>query len=163
NSPVTTSAGRFLDAVSALLGLCSERTYEGEPAMKLESFATGGEVVEIDLPLLEQGDIPVLDQSRILRELIDLTDNVPPEDVAATAQWAIARGLTKIATGAARDAGLGIVGFSGGVAFNDAISRIMEKSVSENNLKLVTNEIVPPGDGGIALGQLWIASKNRED
>ncbi|MBS3736123.1 MAG: carbamoyltransferase HypF [Candidatus Bipolaricaulota bacterium] len=163
NSPVTTSAGRFLDAVSALLGLCSERTYEGEPAMKLESFARGGEVVEIDLSLLEQGDIPVLDQSRILSELIDLSENVSPEDVAATAQWALARGLTKIATRAAGDAGLNTVGFSGGVAFNDAISEIVEETVKKSGLSFVTNEIVPPGDGGIALGQLWIAGNNNGD
>ncbi|MFW6005941.1 MAG: carbamoyltransferase HypF [Candidatus Bipolaricaulota bacterium] len=163
NSPITTSAGRFLDAASALLGLCSERTYEGEPAMKLESFARGGEVVEIDLPLLEQGDIPVLDQSRILSDLIDLSENVSPEDVAATAQWALARGLAKIATRAATEAGIDVVGFSGGVAFNDAISEIVERTVKKNGQTFVTNEIVPPGDGGIALGQLWIADKNSGD
>lgn len=161
NSPVTTSAGRFLDAVSALLGICNERTYEGEPAMKLESFARGGEVVEIDLPLLEQGDIPVLDQSTILRELIDLRDNVTPESVAATAQWALARGLANIAIRSAIDERLEVIGFSGGVAFNDAISTIVEESVAEKGLNFVTNEVVPPGDGGIALGQLWIAGKSR--
>lgn len=161
NTPVTTSAGRFLDAVSALLGLCSERTYEGEPAMKLESFARGGEIVEIDLPVRNYEGIPVLDQSMIIWKLIDLLGSVAPEDVAATAQWTLAKGLTRIATTNARDAGLEVIGFSGGVAFNDAISNIIAETVSERGLKFVTNETVPPGDGGIALGQLWIAGKNK--
>ena len=38
----TTSTGRVLDAAAALLGICRERTYDGEPAMKLESAASGG-------------------------------------------------------------------------------------------------------------------------
>ena len=38
----TTSMGRVLDAVSALLGICHHRSYEGEPAMKLESVARRG-------------------------------------------------------------------------------------------------------------------------
>ena len=39
---MTTSTGRILDAVSSLLGICYERTYEGEPALKLESAALNG-------------------------------------------------------------------------------------------------------------------------
>jgi len=42
NSPSTTSAGRFLDAVTAWLGIAQARTYEGEPAMRLEAAASGG-------------------------------------------------------------------------------------------------------------------------
>ncbi len=163
NSPVTTSAGRFLDAVSALLGLCSERSYEGEPAMKLESLARNGEVTKIDLPVIREKGIPVLDQSRILRDLINLTDTLKPEDIAATAQWALAKGLTNLAVKGAKRADLNVIGFSGGVAFNDAISRIIEETVLESGLNYITNEIVPPGDGGIALGQLWIAGNSRKD
>ena len=44
-----TSCGRVLDAVSALLGLCDTRSYEGEPAMKLESAALSGrDVLELE-------------------------------------------------------------------------------------------------------------------
>ena len=39
NVAYSSSAGRVLDAVSAVLGICYRRTYEGEPAMKLESVA----------------------------------------------------------------------------------------------------------------------------
>ncbi len=42
NTPLTTSTGRALDAAAALLGICRERTYDGEPAMKLEAAAARG-------------------------------------------------------------------------------------------------------------------------
>ncbi|MCZ7406642.1 MAG: carbamoyltransferase HypF, partial [Candidatus Methanoperedens sp.] len=51
NSPLTSSTGRILDAIAALLGVCAERTYEGEPAMKLEAFALKGKDV-VDMPVI---------------------------------------------------------------------------------------------------------------
>ncbi|MGD8546075.1 MAG: carbamoyltransferase HypF, partial [Candidatus Bathyarchaeota archaeon] len=51
----TTSCGRILDAVSAILGICHERTYEGEPAMKLEAIASKGkEVLNLEPQFTEQ-------------------------------------------------------------------------------------------------------------
>lgn len=49
NTYITTSAGRFLDAVSALLGICYYRSYEGEPAMKLESKGNQGKNLNLDV------------------------------------------------------------------------------------------------------------------
>ena len=43
NVGITTSTGRVLDAISAALHICGERTYEGECAMKLESVAYQGQ------------------------------------------------------------------------------------------------------------------------
>jgi len=159
NTPETTSAGRFLDAVSALTGTCSERTYEGEPAMKLESAASSGKPLEIDLPYHRSGDLIRLDQSRLLYRLIQLRGTASPADLASTAQAALARGMAKIALEVARDEGIATVGLSGGVAYNEEISREVEKTVSGSGLDFVTNTEVPPGDGGVALGQLWLAGK----
>ena len=39
NCPLTSSMGRLLDAVSAILGICHSATYEGEPAILLEAAA----------------------------------------------------------------------------------------------------------------------------
>lgn len=158
NSPVTTSSGRFLDGVSALLGICGERSYEGEPAMKLESAALEGEVVEIELPTVKQAGFSTLDQSKILRRLLELRKDHSPADLAATAQWALAKGLSKLALDDASREGIDNIGFSGGVAYNGQISRVIESTVTEAGLNFFTNEEVPVGDGGIAFGQLWVAA-----
>ena len=159
NTPETTSAGRFLDAVSVLTGTCGERTYEGEPAMKLESAAGRVEPLEIDIPYDRSGDIIRLDQSRLLYRLIQLRGSASPAELASTAQTALAGGMAQIALEVARNEGIEAVGLSGGVAYNDEISREVEKTVSGSGLDFVTNTEVPPGDGGVALGQLWLAGK----
>ncbi|MBS3812905.1 carbamoyltransferase HypF [Candidatus Bipolaricaulota bacterium] len=161
NLQVTSSAGRFLDAVSAMLDICNDRTYEGEPAMRLEATADPGVHREIDLPIIQGDDTLYLDQSKLLLDLIDLSEKLPRADVAATAQWALAKGMSRIALKIADETGIERIGFSGGVAINEKISSTIRKTVEGAGVKFVTNTAVPVGDGGVALGQLWIAG-NRD-
>lgn len=149
-SPQCSSAGRFLDAVAALTGCCYYRSYEGEPAMKLESLASKGILKKIRLEI-ENG---ILDTPRIIEHILGM----PNKDAAATAQDALASGLAEIAIDAARKEGLKVVGFTGGVAYNLAISNAIRKKVEAAKMKLVTNRQVPPGDGGVSLGQAAIAA-----
>ncbi len=149
-SPPCNSAGRFLDAVAALTGCCYYRSYEGEPAMKLESLASKGTPRKLRLEI-ENG---ILDTPRIIEQLLGL----PKKDAAATAQVALAYGLAELAIDAAKHSGLEVVGFTGGVACNLAISRAIRKKVEAAKMKLVTNRQVPPGDGGVSLGQAAIAA-----
>lgn len=159
NSPTTTSAGRFLDAVAALCGVCTERRYQGEPAMRLEATADGGTAAEFD-PLIRSRDGQrVLDAHGSLSELAARLDGGRSKrDVAATAQRTIADGLATIAIDAAIDRGLETVGFTGGVAYNAAIDRRIRSRVREAGLTYLAHDRVPPGDGGLAYGQAVVAS-----
>lgn len=62
----TTSCGRVLDAVSAVLGICYERTYEGEPSMKLESIAMKGKDVLNLKPIIKSD---TLDTTQMLQDI----------------------------------------------------------------------------------------------
>ncbi|KXA93538.1 hypothetical protein AKJ64_00265 [candidate division MSBL1 archaeon SCGC-AAA259E17] len=158
NSPKTTSAGRALDAVSSLLDVCQERTYEGEPAMKLESFAARGTPLDLEPELNSLDERVVLNVQSLLRKLIELKEKGEKrENIAATAQDVLARGLARIAVGCAEDLNIDVVVLSGGVAYNDAISRAIRESIEGNGLKFVTNRSLPCGDGGISFGQLVVA------
>ncbi|WEL18379.1 Hydrogenase maturation factor [Halorhabdus sp. SVX81] len=158
NSPTTTSAGRLLDAVSALLGVCTERSYEGEPAMKLESAAVDGAVLDYDIPYATRDGNRVLDTRQLVRDLDAMADDHPIADVAATAQWALARGLAELSVAVAADRGVDAVGFTGGVAYNDAITRTVRERVEAAGLDFLGHDRVPPGDGGIAYGQVAVTA-----
>ncbi len=163
NTPETTSTGRVLDAVSALLGICYERTYEGEPAIKLESFASEGKAsVEIPLEIRRRNGRYELDTTSLLDAVLHAREKHKPEDIAASAQKALAEGLAAMAAKVAGKEGVATVGVSGGVAYNDAMVRHMRRTVVKNGLKFTTQSAVPCGDGGISMGQGVIAAeKNR--
>ncbi|MBN2013578.1 MAG: carbamoyltransferase HypF [Candidatus Altiarchaeota archaeon] len=145
----TTSAGRVLDAVSALLGVCQYRSYEGEPAMKLEAAAIGGK--EIDFPVKVEDN--VLNTTLIVERVLELRDSHPLKDIAFSAQRALAEGLALIAVDVAEKNTIDTIGVSGGVAYNNLIVRTIAEYVREKGFRFVQNESVPCGDGGISFGQ----------
>jgi len=147
NVPTTSSVGRILDATSALLGLCDKRTYDGRPAMILESIAT--KPLELEPVLKIQNGKTILMTTPLFQYLVD---NIKKEkgQLAATSQMYIAKGLYKIAEKNADDK-IPIV-FSGGVAYNRMISKYMMK----NNV--LFNKEIPCGDGGICYGQAYLAN-----
>ncbi len=155
NCPPTTSAGRFLDAVSAWLGVCCERTYEGEPAMRLEAAAAEGRPQKLEPPLALGAGRKVLDTVELFCRLAGLAGNgMATADLAATAQETLARGLARLALEVARGEGVGAIGLTGGVAVNDAIAWTVRREVERAGLQFLSHRKVPPGDGGLAFGQL---------
>ena len=150
NVQETTSTGRVLDAMAALLGICPYRTYEGEPAMKLEAAAIGGKDLKFD-PMIERN---VLDTTALLIEALDAKKKKhKTTDITYSIETALARGLADIAIKAAQKEGIEVIGVSGGVAYNDVFVRTIARQVTENSLRFVQNGAVPCGDGGISYGQ----------
>ncbi|MCS7131245.1 MAG: carbamoyltransferase HypF [Hadesarchaea archaeon] len=163
--PWTSSCGRVLDAVSCLLGICRERTYEGEPAIKLEAAANGGDPDLIELkPIVGEADgMRVVDTSELLLGVLEaLRRRLPRRHIAAAAQRALARGLAEVAIGAAMEEGIRMVGASGGVFCNRAIARVVREAVEGAGLRFVSHELLPPGDGGISVGQAVVAARLPE-
>jgi len=160
--PYTTSTGRVLDAAAAMLGVCLERTYEGEPAIKLEAAASRGDPSSLKLPVeLKRGDDGCLwlDTSLILTEALHAyRSGARREDVAAAVQEAIAKGFALMALEIAEAEGLKGVGFSGGVAYNHYITKRVREIVEGRGLRFYRHVKAPSGDGGISLGQAAIAA-----
>jgi len=159
-TPLTTSAGRLLDAVSCLLNVSHVRTYEGEGAMKLEAAAASGSSSRIELPIQVEDDCGtmVLKTSQMVRRLLDLRDSHNRVGLAYSFHKALAEGLAEMVVRTAEDQGLRMVGFSGGVANNDILTRIIRTSVEERGLRFLQHRSIPCGDGGISLGQSAVAS-----
>jgi hydrogenase maturation protein HypF len=163
NAPETTSAGRFLDAMSALLDVCTERQYEGQPAIELEAAAHGHAPQMVSLPFRQREDRRVLDVGALARKLAAVAETEPTGVVAATAQDALARGLAEIAIEAAKTRDVDAIGFTGGVAVNEAISRTVRRTVESAGLASLSHEAVPPGDAGLSYGQALVATARLDD
>jgi hydrogenase maturation protein HypF len=147
----TTSTGRILDAISALLGFCETRTYDGRPAMILESMATTPLPLDPVLSLVHGKTI--LMTTPLFEYLLKNKDD--KGKLAATAQLYIAKGLFQMARTAVKKKDVPIV-FSGGVAYNRMISAFMLKH------GVLVNRELPAGDGGICYGQAYLANMDEE-
>ncbi len=150
----TTSCGRVLDAVAAVLGICYERTYEGEPAMKLESMAIKGKDA-LKLEPVISGN--VLDTTQLLLEIFENREKHSKADLAYSAHAYLGKGLATLAIEKALEKGVKTVGFSGGVACNEILVLIMRRVVEASGLEFLVHEAVPPGDGGLSFGQAVVA------
>jgi len=155
----TSSSGRFLDAVSSLLGLTYERTYEGEPAMRLEAMAARGskENPEIDLDITNKNGIYELKTAETLLYMANSLENIRKQDLALFGQRFLAEGVSEMAIRVAQDQGIGKVGLSGGVFVNGYITRSIVRNLEGAGLRVLLHRFVPPGDGGSAVGQSVLA------
>jgi hydrogenase maturation protein HypF len=151
--PQTTSLGRILDAAAAILGVCYERTYEGEAAIKLESIATGGNDL-LRLPPTICHD--VLETSQMLAALYENCQKFSKQDLAYSVHAYLANGLAALATEQAVACGVGTVGFTGGAAVNALLAKLMCRAVEAEGLRFVVHETVPSGDGGLSFGQAFV-------
>ncbi|TRO42550.1 carbamoyltransferase HypF, partial [Candidatus Bathyarchaeota archaeon] len=145
NVAQTSSTGRVLDAVSALLGVCREKTYDGEPAMKLESAAVTGKPRVWDLAYSRDGPCEILSTRTLCRralieyQLEQKAGSRRIADIAASFQYNLARGIAGLAVHAARDHDLGLVILSGGVAYNRAIRETIGEQVRSAGFDFMIN------------------------
>jgi hydrogenase maturation protein HypF len=149
NVQYTTSTGRILDAVSAFLDFCEERTYDGRPAMILESNATTP--LDFEPIISSQSGTSILQTTPLFEHL--LQNKQEKGKLAATAQMYIAKGLFQIAQKAQKTKDVPIV-FSGGVAYNKMISEFL---LTQGAL---AHKELPAGDGCICYGQAYLANVN---
>ena len=112
NTVTSSSTGRVLDAIAALLGICSYNSYDGECPMKLEAIARKTDVT-IEAVMREENGRTVVDTSHLLQSIIGLRERgIRTGDIAFAAQWCIGASLAEIASQAAGEEGLKHVGFS---------------------------------------------------
>jgi hydrogenase maturation protein HypF len=158
NLPTTTSCGRILDAAAAILGICYERTYEGEPAMKLESIAIKGEPT---LKIKSTRNDNSIETTNLLLALYENKDKLSKADLAYSVHAYLAENLAESAIEQATKTGVKNVGFTGGAACNQLLSQIIRKKTEASNLKYFVHEAVPSGDGGISFGQAVVGGFSK--
>jgi hydrogenase maturation protein HypF len=152
NSPLTSSAGRLFDAVSAMLGLCDTITYEGQAAIRLEAAADANVTGHYPFELRDG----VLDFGRAIRALVVDRQNVGL--AAARFQNTVVAGIVRVCEQVRQERGLRRVALSGGVFQNEWVLTRTLAALREKGFEVFTNVAVPPNDGGLALGQAAVAA-----
>jgi hydrogenase maturation protein HypF len=151
------SMGRLFDAVASLLGVRHRIDYEGQAAIELEALAesVGVESARPSLPLAVRPD-GVIDPAPMVQTMVAaLYAGTPSATLAAAFHLAVADAVTEVVTQVAGRTRL--VGLTGGVFQNVLLLRACRTRLQRNGFEVLTHHVVPPNDGGLALGQAAVS------
>lgn len=177
NSPLTSSLGRWFDAAAGILGVRAVMQYEAQAAMELEGLAAS--VTEDTASLWPDAyriahipDTPdrpprlTLDLLPLLARLHDVWQQ-EKRDAAQQARLArifhhtLARALAEWVIAAARQTGIRQVVAAGGCCLNRLLMDRLGQHLATAELTLLEAQDFPPNDGGLALGQAWLARQQQ--
>ncbi len=169
----TSSAGRLFDAVSALLGVCTKVTYEGQAAIELESlgadflrqesledseYRSRNKQLLYSYEVRAENGVLILGVRQLFEELVrDVLLGVSREEIAYRFHQTIAQAIVDIAL--QLGAGCGPLVLSGGVFQNKLLTEAVLENCQAQGMKVLRSRSLPPGDGGLAFGQLLIANE----
>ncbi|MGM0577426.1 MAG: carbamoyltransferase HypF [Myxococcota bacterium] len=157
NAPRTSSAGRLFDAVSALAGVCPHASYEGQAAAELEAVSEAG-AEPYALPLAEEGGLLEMDARPLIRAVVrDLDAGESPGRVGGRLHAGLASALARACRRAREETGLETVALTGGCFQNRLLLEETTRRLAGAGFEVLTHARVPPGDGGVSLGQAAIA------
>ena len=181
NAVTSTSAGRLFDGVSAILGIRRASTFEGEASTALEFAAEAWRAQEIQkknvdirvkslkMWMTEKKDIPenpgtsassteerkfVLNTGDIVAYLVQ--EKLAGEDSGKLAyefHRALAEQILAACEAAEQETGIKKVALSGGVFQNRLLLELVDDGLAERGFEVLKHSLIPPNDGGIALGQ----------
>jgi len=173
NAPITSSMGRFFDAVASICGVRQQVNYEAQAAIELEALVDPQETKAYSMELVKSSNqkLPdnqspttsdtafVISPDKLLEELLnDLANHVPVPTIAGRFHNGIAQIVLETCQWIRANRGINEVVLSGGVWQNITL---FEKSIAllySDRFEVYFHQQVPPNDGGIALGQAAIAA-----
>jgi hydrogenase maturation protein HypF len=151
-------AGRLFDAVAALTNICPVSKFHAEAPMRLEA----------EMNYAEAGTYPfdfgqTISFEDTIREIVeDIKEGVPAADISTKFHNTIINVVFGVASMIRKETGLDKVVLSGGTFQNRYILQNVETLLTLEGFKVYSQANIPSNDGGVALGQIAIASKRRE-
>jgi hydrogenase maturation protein HypF len=166
NTVLSSSMGRLFDAVSSMLGICSYSDYEGQCAVELENAAAryeaSGRPVPEPLVLDFSGDRESIaaDMLPCIRSLYaEVERGGDTELLAMRFHITITKLILEMCKKIRENCSINTVVLSGGVFQNRILLINTVPALEKAGFAVYTNRLVPPGDGGISLGQAFIISR----
>jgi len=167
NSPLTSSAGRLFDAVSALVGVRGEIDYEAQAAIELEMVAPdevdGLSAESYPFSITENRGMREVKLANLLTAIVqDIRDGIPVPAISLKFHSTMAQVIASMCKSIASETGINQVALSGGVFQNRLLQKLAIGALQKNGLNVLTHHLVPCNDGGISLGQAVIANFTSE-
>ncbi len=161
NTPSTSSMGRLFDAVSALLGVCRETSYEAQAAIELEQVAApirpDVEPYPFEVERGEEGDVVRL--APLFRALLEEVEReTPVPEVSLRFHVTVAGMVVRVAGRLREETGIETVALSGGVFQNRLLLELLVPRLEAAGFEILLHRQVPPNDGGVSLGQAVVGA-----
>ena len=164
NSPLTSSAGRLFDAVSALAGVRQEIDYEAQAAIELEMLAPD----EVSAPefypfsIVEHQGVRVVRLGELISAVVgDVRNQTPASVISLRFHHTVARMIAEVCKLIAGESGITQVALSGGVFQNRLLLKLAIAALEGQGFNVLSHHLVPCNDGGVSLGQAVIANFAR--
>ena len=158
NAPLTSSCGRLFDAVAALLGLRQKVSFEGQAAMQLEM--TSDLLQSKPYPyLLSDHEGPLIFDPLLMIDAIvkDCSEGRAVAEIGGRFHVSLAMMIEEVCSQVRKQSGFSLVVLSGGVFQNCLLTELAVTRLERSGFQVLTHSLVPPNDGGIALGQAAVA------
>lgn len=157
NAPRTSSMGRLFDAVASLAGVRHRARFEAQAAMELEALAEGSAGAPYPLQITEDA-LLVVEPGPVIRGVVDdLAEGAAPTRIAARFHATVAEAVVRVSERVRASTGLERVVLSGGVFQNAVLLAATRRGLAAAGFEVFSHHLVPPNDGGIALGQAAVA------
>jgi hydrogenase maturation protein HypF len=156
-SPLSHGAGRYFDAIGALGLLRARASYEGQVALEWNLAASEAEAGSYPFEITDGAACAQADLRPLVRAAaIDLASGVLPAVVSARFHETMADVAAALVRRAAAGQGRLPVVLTGGCFQNARLAEaVLRRLGADHDVRL--HGEVPPGDGGIALGQALVA------
>ncbi|MEV4579072.1 carbamoyltransferase HypF [Nonomuraea jabiensis] len=157
-SPLTSSAARLFDAVAALLGVRDKITYAGQAVVELEQHADPAERGTYEARITH-GDLLVVEAADLVRAAAaDLAAGTGTRAIAGRFHNGLADAVTRACDALRHATGLTAVALSGGMFQNALLLEATVERLRAAGFRVLKHVRVPPGDGGVSLGQAAVAA-----
>lgn len=147
-------AGRLFDAAASILNICHKTTYSAQGAMELEAKAIKNTSKTYPFSLDIKNGFISTDSSPVIAGLIK--DSKNPELAATKFHATLAAMIEAVCI----QKNIKIITLSGGVFQNKKLLNMCFKRLLDKGFKVFTNNLIPTGDGGLAIGQLYAGYKS---
>jgi len=152
NCPQTTAVGRLFDAATALIGVLSVASFEGQGPMWLEAQCQVSDTV-INLPLQKNAaGVWQTDWAPLLNFLVNKQLSVAER--ATGFHNSLAQALVAQALQISAERFVGQVGLSGGVFQNRRLTEQVLKLLSQAGFTVYVPQQLPCNDAAISFGQV---------